>query len=180
MKEAVAVIWKILAKIPLAMILSSVALFSLFLLVAPESALEFLGVLSLRNAKKAFIGLSFLASLTILIVQLCTWGWNSFRSWLSFSGRDAKRRLDAIGDWNRALVRQLYEIPSHSQKLPLQNANVQALLSGAVLMTSPLGDVMGFDCALQPWVVKFLDKHKEYLESIKRLDTPFGIKLSFF
>ena len=180
MKEVFAVIWKILAKIPLVMILFSVALISLFLLVAPEPLLEFLGVLSLRHTKKAIIGLAFLSSLTILIVQLCAWGLNSFRSWLSFSGRDAKRRLDAIGEWNRALVRQLYETPSHSQRLPLQSANVQAMLSEHIIINANLGDGLEFDCVLQPWVVEFLDKHKRYLESIKKFDEPFEVRPRLF
>lgn len=180
MKEVFALIGKILSKIPLVMILFSVALLSLFLLVAPEALLEFLGVLGLKHTKKAVIGFAFLSSLTVLLVLLCGWMWNRFRSGLSFSGRDARRRLDAIGEWNRSLVRQLYEIPSHSQKLPFQDANVQALLSEHILINAQLGDRLGFDCVLQPWVVKFLDKHKRYLESIKRFDEPFEVRSRLF
>lgn len=182
-KEVFSGLVKILSKISVKIILVTASLISIFLLSAPESILAFFGVESLRNSHKATIGLTFLISSTVVIlialISAWNWAWDSFRSWQAFSGKDARRRLDAIGDWNRSLIRQLYEAPTHSQKLPLQNANVQALLSENVIAHSPLGDVLGFDCVLQPWVVQYLDKHKNYLASITKFDKPYRIESPF-
>lgn len=183
MKEIFSGLVNLLSKIPTRIILVAACLISCILLFAPESLLAFLGVENLRHTHKAIIGLMFLISSIVVILVILfgiwNWAWDSFRSWQAFSGKDAKRRLDAIGDWNRSLVRQLYEAPTHSQKLPLQNANVQALLSENVIAHSPLGDVLGFDCVLQPWVVQYLDKHKHYLASIAKFDKPYRIESPF-
>lgn len=182
-KEVFSGLVKILSKISVKIILVTASLISIFLLSAPESILAFFGVEHLRSSHTATIGLTFLISSTIVILMTLIWIWNwawaSLRSWRAFSGKDAKRRLDAIGDWNRSLVRQLYDNPSHSQKLPLQNANVHALLSEKVIAHSPLGDALGFDCVLQPWVVQYLDKHKNYLASMTKFDKPYRIESPF-
>lgn len=172
-------ILKFVSNISTTVVLLSVCGVSWFLLAAPDFALSFLGLSNFRDSQRAVIGLIALMSTTILIVLFGIWLWRYVRSWRMYSGKDARRRLDAMGEWNMALIRQLYETPSHSQKLPLQDANVQALLSENVLFQSPLGDLIGFNCALQPWVVKYLDAHQDYLKSIKSFDKPFAVSLPF-
>lgn len=179
MKEILAGIVKFLSKIPTRIILVSICIVSAILLFLPDAMLKFLALQNLRDGNKSTIGLALLVSTTVLMLLFVSWFWDCLCNWLSYSGRDAKRRLDAVGDWNKSLIRQLYDTPSHSQKLPLQNANVQALLSENIIIHSPLGDALGFDCVLQPWVVKYLDSHPKYLKSIKRFDKPFTIELPF-
>ncbi len=179
MKEILAGIVKFIVKIPTRIILASICIVSASLLFLPDSILKFLALQNLRDENKSTIGFVLLVSTTVLLLLLVNWLWNCFCNWLSYSGRDAKRRLDVVGDWNRSLIRQLYDAPSHSQKLPLQNANVQVLLSENIIIHSPLGDALGFDCVLQPWVVKYLDSHPRYLDSMKRFDKPFVIELPF-
>ena len=179
MSEFFVAILKFVSNIPTRVVLVSVGSISWFLLAAPSSILKFWGLLNFRDNQRAAIGLAALVSTTILIVLLVIWLWGCVRSRRMYSGKDARCRLDAMGEWNKALIRQLYEVPSHSQKLPLQNANVQALLSENIIIHSPLGDAIGFDCVLQPWVVQYLDEHKEYLSSIKKFDAPFTVQLPF-
>ena len=173
MSDFFTAILKFLSNISTKVVLLSVCGVSWFLLAAPDFALSFLGLFNFRDSQRAVIGLTALISTTILMVLLGMWLWGCVRSWRMYSGKDARRRLDAMGEWNKALIRQLYETPSHSQKLPLQNANVQALLSENIIIHSPLGDAIGFDCVLQSWVVQYLDEHQEYLAGIKKFDRPF-------
>lgn len=179
MKEILAGVVKFLSKIPTRIILASICIVSAILLFPPDAMLKFLALQNLRDGNRSIIGFALLVSTTILMLLLGNWVWNCLCNCLSFCGRDAKRRLDAVGDWNKSLIRQLYDTPSHSQKLPLQSANVQALLSGNIIINSPLGDALGFDCVLQPWVVNYLDSHPKYLASIKPFDKPFTIELPF-
>ena len=48
------------------------------------------------------------------------------------------------------------------------DANVNALLAQNIIGKAILGDQIGFDCVLQPWVVRYLDEHPKYLDSIKQ------------
>ncbi len=179
MSDFFAAILKFVSNISTKVVLFSVCGVSWFLLAAPDFALNFLGLFNFRDSQRSAIGLTALISTTILLVLFGIWLWGCVRSWRMYSGNDARRRLDAMGEWNKALIRQLYEIPSHSQKLPLQNANVQTLLSENIIIHSPLGDAIGFDCVLQPWVVQYLNEHQEYLSSIKKFDTPFIVQFPF-
>ena len=85
-----------------------------------------------------------------------------------------------MSDWSKSLIRQMYEIRSHAQKLPLQNANVTALIQMHIIGRAELGNMSGFDCVLQPWVVKYLDTHPKYVAQIKKFDKPFVIQESPF
>jgi hypothetical protein len=179
MKEFFLALMKYVAKIPTKVILLSICIVSAILLFAPASILSFFALKNISDTNRHIFGLIFLVSTIILLLLFVEWSWHCFCSKMAYSGRDAKHRLDAVGDWNKSLIRQLYEQPSHSQKLPLQNANVQALLSENIIIHSPLGDALGFDCILQPWVVRYLDLHHDYVASIKKFDRPYKIELPF-
>ena len=179
MKEILTGVLNLAAKVPVRTVLATVCVSSWLLLLAPDSMLGFLGLRDARDSQRAMIGFSVLISTTILVLLLVEWIWKHIHDMVAYSGRDAKRRLDAVGEWNRSLIRQLYETPSHSQKLPLQDANVQALLSENIIVHAPLGDAIGFDCVLQPWVVRYLNGHRDYVLAIKKFDKPFTCEFPF-
>ena len=168
MKEILLECVKAIARIPIKVILVAVTLVSGILLYAPEKILFCLRVQEVRQKNGMILGIALLASSVLVFLFLIVWGWRCFRSWTIYSGRDAKRRLDAMGEWNKALVRRLYETPSHAGKLSMLDANVNALLAQNIIGKAILGDQIGFHCVLQPWVVRYLDEHPEYLDSIKR------------
>ena len=180
MKEILLECLKAITKIPIKVILVVIAVVSAILLFSPEQFLLRLKVQEIRQTNGMALGIALIVCTTFLFVFFIVWIWRRFCSWRSFSGHDARRRLDAMGEWNKALVLQLYETPSHSQRLPLQDANVNVLLAQNVLGKAQLGDLAGFDCVLQPWVVRFLDAHPKYRESIKPFDEPFVIRSRFF
>jgi len=179
MKEVLAGVLKYVSKIPMRDVLITVCVASWFILFAPNSVLSIFGLSNIRDSQRPVIGMISLISTIFLILSLVGWAWRFIRRCLAYSGRDAKRRLDAVGEWNRGLIRQSYETPSHSQKLPLQDANVQALLSENVIVHSPLGDAIGFDCVLQPWVVQYLDGHRDCMLAMKKFDKPFTCGCQF-
>lgn len=183
MKEILVGLVKFLSRIQAMIIIASACIVSSSLLLLPDYILQFLALQSFRDDNKPKIGFVLLVSTTVLSLLFAKWlcklSWDYLRSRLLYSGYDAKRRLDTVGDWNKSLIKQLYDTPSHSQKLPLQNANVQALLSVNVIAHSPLGDALGFDCVLQPWVVEYLASHPKYLNSIKEFDKPFRVESPF-
>lgn len=106
MKELLAGIVKFLSKIPTRIILASICIVSAILLFLPDAMLKFLALQNLRDGNKSTIGLALLVSATVLMLLFINWLWDCLCNWLSYSGRDAKRRLDSVGDWNKSLIRQ--------------------------------------------------------------------------
>jgi len=174
MKEIFASLLKFLSQIPTTVLFLTACGVSWLLLLAPTSMVEFLGLKHVCDSHRSVIGLVALSSTTILLIFLLFCLSRRIRGCLIYSGRDARRRLDSMSAWARGLIRQLYESDSHALKLPLQNANVAAMVSEGVLKCAQLGDALGFECVLQPWVVAYLKKHPDYLESIKPLDRPYS------
>lgn len=176
----VAELVKAIARIPIRIILASICLSSAFLLFAPQKFLRLLMVQDIHNNFAQILGLGLITSASLLFVLFIVWAYNYIHNALQYSGRDARRRIDAAGDWGKSLIRQLYETPSHAQKLPLQNANVNALIALNILGRAELGNMAGFDCVLQPWVVKYLDAHPKYVAQIIKFDKPFVVQESPF
>ena len=143
------------------------------LLFIPGDKLSCLGLADFSRSHQSGLGLSFLIiSACWIVLSFC-----SIVSWIRFGtmyeGRDARRRIDQVSNWGKALVRQMYESSTRSLKLPLQDGNVDAMIRMQILTHANLGDVFGFECVLQPWVVEFLDKNQDYLTSLPKFDTPY-------
>ena len=143
------------------------------LLFIPGDKLSYLGLADFSRLHQSGLGLSFLIiSACWVVLSFC-----SIVSWIRFGtmyeGRDARRRIDQVSNWGKALIRQMYESPSRSLKLPLQDGNVAIMIRMQILTHANLGDAFGFECVLQPWVVDFLDKNPDYLTSLPKFETPY-------
>lgn len=149
------------------------------LLFIPGDKLSYLRLAEFSRTHQSGLGLSFLIISACWVVLLFC----SIVSWIRFGkmyeGRDARRRIDQVSNWGKALVRQLYESSTRSLKLPLQDGNVDAMIRMQILTHANLGDVFGFECVLQPWVVDFLDKNPKYLEGLPKFDTPYRASSRF-
>lgn len=164
---------EVLSAMPLKAILFISDIIVAALLFIPGDKLSYLGLAEFSHSHQSGLGLSFLIiSACLVVLSFC-----SIVSWIRFGtmykGRDARRRIDQVSDLGKALIRQMYESPSRSLKLPLQNGNVDAMVRMQILAHPNLGDVFGFECVLQPWVVEFLDKNPDYLTNLPKSDTPY-------
>lgn len=143
------------------------------LLFIPGDKLSYLGLADFSRLHQSGLGLSFLIiSACWVVLSFC-----SIVSWIRFGtmyeGRDARCRIDQVSNWGKALIRQMYESPSRSLKLPLQDGNVAIMIRMQILTHANLGDAFGFECVLQPWVVEFLSKNPDYLTSLPKFDKPY-------
>lgn len=145
------------------------------LLFVPERVLQLLYISEIVRMHRQCLGLSFLV-VTACLVVMCI---HSVIQWIRirkmYTGNDARKRLGKLSSWAKAMVRQMYESAEHAQKLPLQNGNVAMMLAGGVIGHAQLGDAIGFECYLQPWVVDFLDQNPEFLESLSKFDKPYNV-----
>lgn len=149
------------------------------LLFIPSNLLGYLGLEEFACSCKGYLGITFLAGTICLIViglpRFINW-WKRKRM---FKGQDARYRIEQTSDWGKSLIRQLYESPSRSLKLPLQDANVTLMIHTQILTNSQLGDRIGFDCILQPWVVEFLDQNPKDLAKLPKFAKPYKIPSIF-
>lgn len=145
------------------------------LIFVPERVLQLLYISEIVRVHRQCLGLSFLVVAACLVV-MCI---HSVIQWIRirkmYTGNDARKRLERLSSWAKAMVRQMYESAEHAQKLPLQNGNVAMMLAGGVIGHAQLGDAIGFECYLQPWVVDFLDKNHDFLESLSKFDKPYNV-----
>lgn len=162
-----------LSAMPLKAILFIFDIIVAALLFVPSDKLSYLGLADFSRSHQSALGLSFLIiSACWIVMSIC-----SIISWIRYGtmyeGRDARRRIDQVSNWGKALIRQMYESPSRSLKLPLQDGNVAIMIRMQILTHANLGDAFGFECVLQPWVVEFLDKNPDYLNSLPKFDIPY-------
>lgn len=163
----------VLSAMPLKAILFVADIIVGALLFIPSDKLSYLGLDEFGRSHHSGLGLSFLI-ISACWVVMCSC---SIVSWIRFGtmyeGRDARRRIDQVSNWGKALIRQMYESPSRSLKLPLQDGNVAIMIRMHILTHANLGDAFGFECVLQPWVVEFLSKNPDYLTNLPKFDTPY-------
>lgn len=149
------------------------------LLFIPSNLLGYLGLEEFACSCKGYLGIIFLAGTICLIViglpRLINW-WKQYKM---FKGRDARYRIDQVSDWGKSLIRQMYESSSRSLKLPLENANVDLMVRMQILTRPAIGDSIGFDHILQPWVVEFLDQNPKDLAKLPKFARPYKIPSIF-
>lgn len=149
------------------------------LLFIPDPLLTQLGLKDFAYSYKSILGGVLLVGTILLIViySHCLFCW--WKESRRLKGRNARICIDQASDWGKSLIRQLYESPSRSLKLPAQNANVDLMIRLQILTRPMLGDIVGFDCILQPWVVEFLDKNPKYLAKLPKFEKPYEIPSLF-
>ncbi len=163
----------IVSVMPLKTILLIADIIVAVLLFNPGNKLSYLGLAQFSQSHQSGLGLSFLIiSACLIVLSFCSIV-SLIRFGTMYEGRDARRRIDQVSNWGKALIRQMYESPSRSLKLPLQDGNVAIMIRMHVLAHANLGDALGFECVLQPWVVEFFDKNPDYLTNLPKFETPY-------
>ena len=162
-----------LSAMPLKSILFIADIIVAVLLFIPSDKLSYLGLAEFSSSHQSGLGLSFLIISACWIVMCICSIVSLIRFGTIYEGKDARRRIDQVSNWGKALIRQMYESPSISLRLPLQDGNVALMIRMQILTHANLGDAFGFECVLQPWVVEFLDKNPKYLEGLPKFDTPY-------
>ena len=154
--------------LPLTLIFFIMDTIVILLFFIPIDCLSFLGLLEFRESYRRELGLAVLILSVTWMVVFCFKIVNWWHHRNMYRGTDARRRLNQVSDWGKALIGLLYESSSRSLKLSLKNANVKLMLDLEILASAKLGSVSGVECILQPWVVEFLGKNKKYLENCQK------------
>lgn len=131
----------------------------------------------IRSKIGDYLGVIMFVAIVMLFVEVSvmTWRWIMLLVDMLMKEPREKKLLTRQSDWAKSIILQMYKSSTRAQKLPLQDANVMAMMSDQIISLSQMGDVVGFECILNPWVVEYLDKHPEFVASIQPFDTPYQL-----
>ncbi|MDQ0090531.1 hypothetical protein J2T12_003954 [Paenibacillus anaericanus] len=156
-------------------IMIALSLSSGIVLFSPESILKKMYMIDFRNEYGFVLGLVFIISLSILIVNLI------YQTSKSISGKrarvnfyaTAKIRLSKLNDYQKAIVYLLFSQDNRTFNLPLHDGAVlelnEKMIIGRATSTYFVEDLNNavFPYLLQPWVSEALSDNTDLLSDFK-------------
>lgn len=148
-------------KIPIKVLLPSLALFSGFIVLASDKVLEYLNLLEFEKANGFAFSIIFLVS-TCLIICYILWfvieklveTYKIYR----IKSNQFKQFMQLEDVYRNALI-EMYRSPKKSLPMELSNSITTYLLAIKAIGTSQLSTVgYIFDFYLQPWVIRCIEK----------------------
>lgn len=156
-------------------IMMAISLASGILLLSPISFLENLYMIDFREKNGFVIGIVFVISLSILIINLIyniLKGVSQFNKNRRFKEENLKK-LNNLNDYQKTIVYGLYKEDSHTSPIPLNDVAVRELelysIIGKAATQYYIHDVNNpfFPYHLQPWVIDELNSNDEMLSDFK-------------
>lgn len=165
-------------------IMASLALASGMILFLPDTMVEKMYMMDFRNKFGFATGLIFIVSFSILLITSLATCYKYFlHKYLMIKFKvTAKKRLNALDTYQKALIYDLYCEDNHTDELPLHDGAVNFLEHSMMIakattqyMVSDLNNAC-FPYMLQPWVISKLQKDTELLSSFKESFDQFESK----
>lgn len=165
-------------------IMASLAIASGMILFLPDTIVEKMYMMDFRNKFGFATGLIFIVSFSILLITSLATCYKYFlRKYLMIKFKvTAKKRLNALDTYQKALIYDLYCEYNHTDELPLHDGAVNFLEHSMMIakattqyMVSDLNNAC-FPYMLQPWVISKLQKDTELLSSFKESFDKFEAK----
>lgn len=135
-----------------------------FLVFAPEKLLRKLHLYTIPESIMSVIGLAFLISLVLVVVIATTKLFKRISRWRSIA--ECKKQLNKLSDEEKMIIVLMYNQPYHILSMSESSGIAGVMRSKCIIgMASNISDGVGyltFKYVLQPWVVKYLDKHPNF------------------
>lgn len=136
------------------------------LIFSTEPTLEKFGLKLFVTDFRAYLGVGFLVTLALTVVNCVSATWKFIYPWVAqaywISG--GKKRLQSLNPTEKEILKYYIQNQTRSQNLPIQNGTVNALEREKIILRgSSLGTMHGFDYIMQPWAWEYLNKHPELL-----------------
>ena len=137
------------------------------LLFSPVEIVKQLGLSGVVSEYRPSIGIGFLVTLALVIVNGSAAAWHFVYPWIAqaYWIRIGKRRLNNLTPEEKEILSIYIEGQTRSQTLSVQSGTVSALQREHIILRgSPLGTLYGFDYIIQPWAWEYLNEHPELLK----------------
>lgn len=162
---------KLIERIPFKGILAVFTLVSAFLLLCPEKILKKLFLLELRNTIGTCLGIVLVVCAAIWTIVFLIYFIRRIRKKRAFNDKNSKKRFDRISPVARITVLEMYNSPTHSLRLEIQDATTIILENYLFIDRGTISaNGFKFDYFLQPWVVEYLNKHYSEYEHLLKED----------
>lgn len=137
------------------------------LLFSGDSALERFGLAGFIGEYRAYLGMGFLVTLALTVVNSLASFWKFIYPWIAeaYWIRLGRKRLKSLNPTEKNILRYYIQNQTRSQTLPIQDGTVYALQKEKIIFRgSSLGSLHGFDFIIQPWAWEYLNEHMELLD----------------
>ena len=136
------------------------------LIFSGEVALKKFGLNSFVAEFRAYLGVGFLVTLALSIVNSISAIWKFIYPWIAeaYWIRNGRKRLQNLNPTEKQILSYYIQNQIRSQNLPVQDGTVNALQKEKIIIRgSTLGSIYGFDYIMQTWAWEYLNKHPELL-----------------
>jgi hypothetical protein len=148
-------------KIPTERFLAILLLMSLFTIFMPTNILNKLSLIEFINNHKAIISVTFIFTSAYFIVALICKILDKIKNFNSY--KKQTELLKNLPNAEKKIVLKMYK-NGHSDRLSPTNPYVGSLCNKCIIyMSTNLGYQESFGYTLQPWVAKYIDKHRNYI-----------------
>lgn len=131
-----------------------------------DAALGNFGLKAFVEEYRAYLGVGFLATLALTVVNSLAAVWKFIYPWIAeaYWIRIGRKRLQSLNPTEKEILRYYIQNQTRSQSLPIQDGTVNALQREKIIIRgSSLGSLHGFDFVIQPWAWEYLNEHPELL-----------------
>ena len=132
-----------------------------------DAALENFGLKAFVEEYRAYLGVGFLVTLTLIVVNSLAAVWKFIYPWIAqaYWVRLGRKRLQCLNPTEKDILRYYIQNQTRSQSLQIQDGTVNALQRDKIIIRgSSLGSLYGFDFIIQPWAWEYLNEHPELLD----------------
>ena len=162
---------KLIEKIPFRGILTVVTIISAFSLLSPDWLLEKLFLLEVRNSIGTYLGTAAIVCVAIWIVIILTYISRKIEKKIAFNEKNSKKRFERISPVALITVLKMYQSPTHSVRLGIEDATTQILENYLFITRGTISSHgFDFDYYLQPWVIVYLNNHFSEYKHLLQLD----------
>lgn len=147
--------------------LAALCIVSGILIFSGEGTLDNFGLKVLVSEYRAYLGVAFLLTLALTLVNSISAAWKFIYPWIAeaYWIRAGRKRLQNLNPTEKQILSYYIQNQTRSQNLPIQNGTVSALQKEKIIIRgSSLGTMHGFDYIMQPWAWEYLNEHPELLE----------------
>ena len=145
--------------------LLSVVIVAGVILFGPKHILEKVYLSNLSKGTLKIVGIVFLISVFLLIINILSYGVERIKS--KRYVRHLKKELKLCTYAERKMISLMYYAPSHSLLMSYYGQIKGALLIKEIIVqtTKVSGNIghMTFSYMLQPWVLRYIKRHKDFL-----------------
>jgi hypothetical protein len=137
------------------------------LIFSNSNMLDKFGLKPIVEQYRAYLGIGFLVTLALTLVNSITAIWKFIYPWIAqaYWIRIGKKRLQNLTPNEKDILGYYIKNKNRSQTLRIQDGTVNALQKEKIIVrASSLGTMYGFDYIIQPWAWKYLNKKPQLLK----------------